>query len=240
MTHDAMNALWRLDREHAAFNRECARLMRASSTDGLISAVSLSKIQFPNQPTIKPYIAHARDIRRKPFYIYDHSSLSDECASFDFNEEGGPVHWRGYQWAVTDYGLECVESLYPIDKERLWENEDNKYGSWIGHMSGKDWVTLSDFTEGLRVARRTHSPRRFKREPVPNRLRFQILSRDGFRCVYCKNDQERLHVDHVTPVVRGGRTVADNLVTACESCNLGKGSMTVDFSALDLMEEPQE
>lgn len=57
------------------------------------------------------------------------------------------------------------------------------------------------------------------------RLRIRILERDGFRCVYCGQtaDDAPLHVDHVIPLYEGGRTVASNLVTACQSCNLGKG-----------------
>jgi 5-methylcytosine-specific restriction endonuclease McrA len=36
-----------------------------------------------------------------------------------------------------------------------------------------------------------------------------------------------LHVDHVIPFVAGGATSEDNLVTACEECNLGKGTRSV-------------
>jgi 5-methylcytosine-specific restriction endonuclease McrA len=33
-----------------------------------------------------------------------------------------------------------------------------------------------------------------------------------------------LHVDHVVPVIARGATIEDNLLTACEECNLGKGT----------------
>jgi 5-methylcytosine-specific restriction endonuclease McrA len=36
-----------------------------------------------------------------------------------------------------------------------------------------------------------------------------------------------LHVDHVVPVAAGGTTNEDNLRTACEECNLGKGTRAV-------------
>ena len=36
-----------------------------------------------------------------------------------------------------------------------------------------------------------------------------------------------LHVDHVVPVAAGGTTSEDNLLTACEECNLGKGVRAV-------------
>jgi len=69
------------------------------------------------------------------------------------------------------------------------------------------------------------------RDPLPAQLRFRILARDGFRCRYCGRPGNApgvvLHVDHVVPVAAGGTTIEDNLLTACEECNLGKGTRTV-------------
>ena len=64
------------------------------------------------------------------------------------------------------------------------------------------------------------------RPPIPKGLRYDVLRRDGFRCQYCGRSVEdgvKLHLDHKVPVARGGPTTIDNLITACESCNLGKG-----------------
>lgn len=67
-------------------------------------------------------------------------------------------------------------------------------------------------------------------------LRFQVLRRDDFACVYCgacPSDGVKLHVDHVTPRAAGGKDIIGNLVTSCAECNLGKNddpSITADFS----------
>lgn len=57
-------------------------------------------------------------------------------------------------------------------------------------------------------------------------LRYKILSRDHYRCVICgrsaKEDGVKLHVDHIIPVSKGGKTVPENLQTLCEDCNFGK------------------
>lgn len=56
-------------------------------------------------------------------------------------------------------------------------------------------------------------------------LRFRILHRDNFKCVYCgraAKDGVILHVDHVYPKSLGGGYEEENLVTACFECNLGK------------------
>lgn len=61
------------------------------------------------------------------------------------------------------------------------------------------------------------------------KLRFRVLSRDAFTCQYCgrKAPDVILPVDHVLPVSKGGKTVEDNLVTACQECNLGKSDTII-------------
>lgn len=61
-----------------------------------------------------------------------------------------------------------------------------------------------------------------KRQAIPARLRREVLSRDGSRCVVCGDDGV-LHIDHIYPVSRGGKTAAYNLQTLCQRCNLDKG-----------------
>lgn len=57
-------------------------------------------------------------------------------------------------------------------------------------------------------------------------LRYKILCKDNFKCQICgksAKDGVILHVDHIVPVSKGGRTEIDNLRTLCSKCNLGKG-----------------
>jgi hypothetical protein len=68
-----------------------------------------------------------------------------------------------------------------------------------------------------------------ERENLPPGLRFKILVRDNFRCVYCgkTKDEERIDVDHVIPVASGGTNDPGNLVAACWTCNIGKSKSHV-------------
>lgn len=64
-----------------------------------------------------------------------------------------------------------------------------------------------------------------ERAKMTNSLRYDVLKRDGFRCVLCgatARDGAKLHVDHIVPVSKGGKTVMSNLRTLCDRCNLGK------------------
>ena len=68
---------------------------------------------------------------------------------------------------------------------------------------------------------------RQQRALLNDSLRYDILKRDGFRCKICgatASDGVKLHVDHIVPVSKGGRTEPGNLRTLCERCNMGKGA----------------
>lgn len=70
-----------------------------------------------------------------------------------------------------------------------------------------------------------------ERSIMNEKLRYQVLRRDGFRCVICgasAADGVQLHVDHIKPVSKGGKTEMSNLRTLCERCNLGKGDSYIE------------
>jgi hypothetical protein len=69
-----------------------------------------------------------------------------------------------------------------------------------------------------------------KRKAISKRVRFEVFKRDSFTCQYCgeKAPDVILHVDHIRPVADGGENDILNLVTACESCNSGKGARKLD------------
>src|SRR5664280_1949469 len=89
--------------------------------------------------------------------------------------------------------------------------------------------------EGSDSANREETPAgrhtRRARDPIRAQMRFRVLQRDGFRCRYCGRPGNApgvvLHVDHVVPAVAGATTTEDNLLTACDECNLGKAARAV-------------
>jgi 5-methylcytosine-specific restriction endonuclease McrA len=59
--------------------------------------------------------------------------------------------------------------------------------------------------------------------------RYNLYMRDLFECQYCEDvfDYEELTIDHVIPRSVGGKTVWENCVTSCKSCNHNKGSRLI-------------
>jgi len=81
----------------------------------------------------------------------------------------------------------------------------------------------------LRVAalkRRQKYLRGRERKLVTRSLRVRILDRDKHTCQLCgaKAPDVPLHVDHIVPIAKGGRSVEENLHVLCAACNVGKSS----------------
>lgn len=80
-----------------------------------------------------------------------------------------------------------------------------------------------------------------RREVITPDVRKRILKRDKYTCRYCGSKREPFHMDHVYPVIKGGETSEDNLVTACQRCNSRKhASIGMWPKPIGYFEEKQE
>jgi 5-methylcytosine-specific restriction endonuclease McrA len=64
---------------------------------------------------------------------------------------------------------------------------------------------------------------KYKREPIPEDVKFAVWRRDGGRCVIC-GSKEKLEFDHIIPVSKGGSNTVRNIQLLCESCNRKKSN----------------
>lgn len=64
------------------------------------------------------------------------------------------------------------------------------------------------------------------KDPVPDSLYYRVLKESGGHCALCgasKKDRP-LHVDHIKPRSRGGKTEYENLQVLCSKCNQTKSN----------------
>ena len=66
-----------------------------------------------------------------------------------------------------------------------------------------------------------------QRKLMTKELRQQIITRDNYTCQLCGKympDEVGLHIDHIVPISRGGKTVPSNLQVLCSKCNGSKSN----------------
>jgi HNH endonuclease/Homing endonuclease associated repeat len=125
-----------------------------------------------------------------------------------------------------------------VKRFRTW---NRALTAFVGRVNqDNELIPATDLNE---VEERPHAPalpelltcRRLtedKRE-IPLGLRFRVLRRDRFKCVLCGDHPARnaeciLHVDHLIPWSKGGKTRENNLRTLCATCNVGRGNRFAD------------
>lgn len=107
---------------------------------------------------------------------------------------------------------------------------------------------LEEYDEDLRspsVSMKTPAVVRLKRAigSLKRAVKFSrqnVFARDRFRCAYCGEVGafDALSYDHVVPRAQGGRTVWENVVTACKPCNSKKGDRTPEQAGMALLVKP--
>ncbi len=72
--------------------------------------------------------------------------------------------------------------------------------------------------------------------------RINIFLRDHHICQYCghKFSKSHLTLDHVIPIVQGGKKSWENIVTACKACNQKKGGRTPPQAGMQLIRKPKQ
>ena len=82
---------------------------------------------------------------------------------------------------------------------------------------------------GRRAAKASYAKRRsaegsFTAEDIKD-----LYATQGGRCYYCSVDIENnFHIEHMTPLSRGGRNDVSNICLACAPCNLRKHTKTAE------------
>ena len=68
--------------------------------------------------------------------------------------------------------------------------------------------------------------RLLKRNPVLRSLYLRVMQEARGRCALCgaTRDDRPLHIDHIKPISKGGKTEYPNLQVLCSKCNLIKGN----------------
>ena len=156
-----------------------------------------------------------------------------------------------YKKAVIDiyrYGkrLSCVCRENNISRKnlqnRLLKNKTKymslRYGFLANNMAKGYTEKSTKESMGFKSSRHLNKLMWEKvRGDIKPSKRWKISKRDNFRCVLCGSDatDRKLHIDHIVPVSKGGKSIDSNLRVLCDSCNIGRNTdlskNIVDFAS---------
>ena len=107
---------------------------------------------------------------------------------------------------------------------------NRRFGSWTASLEAFVNYANGSGVESPAVQPDGEATRRTTGRDPSLRLRWQVLQRDRFTCCACGASPAltpsiELHVDHIVPWSKCGKTVLENLQTLCSVCNLGKSNV---------------
>lgn len=152
---------------------------------------------------------------------------------------------------------EITEVKKPSKKQQIIDYLREHRGQWIHNQQLRNLSGLNDVPRTIRLLRQEgwqidvrgdgyvmltspeKGPARGTRKAISERIRYEVFSRDGFRCQACgrgAKDGAKLAVDHVVPVDWGGTNDKSNLITLCVECNRGKKAWVDSVPSQDMTE----
>lgn len=149
------------------------------------------------------------------------SPSPENCPALVLNADYRPLSYFPLSlWSWQD----AVKAVF-LDRVDILSEYDQIVHSPSFQMKLPSVIALKDYV----------APSRY-----PAFTRFNVFLRDSFSCQYCghRKPTQELTFDHVVPRSRGGRTVWENVVTACCVCNMRKGSRLLEQSGMHLLHKP--
>lgn len=119
-----------------------------------------------------------------------------------------------------EYGRERREYFRRLKRENYAKNKEELL------KKSKEWRQ-----KNKDIIRALNADYRGRKRGAEGRITMSVVrAMEGYqkmKCNHCVCDiSDGYHIDHKTPLVRGGSNLAENLQLLCANCNLKKGSLT--------------
>lgn len=155
----------------------------------------------------------------------DRSFISNEEL---FLELGRVWHLIGHRPSKDEWDHSKPRYSYTTYKTRFggWVNA---CAAFVEYASGSiNRSTIDSTTQQSRSQPKAKQIDTSEKRDIPDKLRWKVITRDHHKCVICGRSPAThtgvaLHIDHIIPFSKGGKTVLENLRCLCQNCNWGKG-----------------
>ena len=208
-----------------------------------------------NYNKIEPAFLMTAELKNNLEYYSQYSNCVNENKKKLLQYESQVQTILATDFPIDYAGLKLKESAYKRRENKLFSKNliqpvtDCTFAVTMTYSSPKGKVNLSksdtfdfnDFYACLESISRSRLDKKtylalanVERGEVSDSLRYDILRRDNFTCVICgasARQGARLHVDHIIPIAKGGKSIPSNLRTLCERCNIGKSDKTESITS---------
>lgn len=171
---------------------------------------------YKNIELDKSYVKEYYDICSD---IYEINTKKLRISTKKFIKIEGKICYKARLYPITDIDIKLVVNY--TSPQGVNSYSKNKH---YNHDDLKQFII--EIERNIEYEKTEEHRRKIERSKISASKRVEILQRDKGRCRLCGRSVKEgavLHVDHITPISKGGKSTDDNLQTLCQDCNLGKG-----------------
>lgn len=179
-------------------------LLEGKAEDIAVHQAYIEKWKNSCQEKIDHYIL--KDLRRKQY-----EECIDDGRAFVFKFKRNQTRYRQQNYEKIPYTVEQIVDSFSCDADYLLDR-------YVQLMKLGGEQTLREYN--IADQRRLMTPE----------LRKAVMIRDHYTCQICGKympDEVGLHIDHIIPVSKGGKSVLSNLQVLCSKCNGSKSNKIV-------------
>lgn len=139
---------------------------------------------------------------------HQYERILDDMQAYSFRFIRLQTRYKQINYVKTSYKVAVVDAEKSVD----WQ--------WLYNRRRE----LEQI--GLEATLREYNCKNQRRLMTPF-LRREIMERDDYTCQICRKympDEVGLHIDHIVPIAKGGKSVPSNLRVLCSKCNGSKGA----------------
>lgn len=146
--------------------------------------------------------------RLKKYRAQQYQNILDDKLAFHFKVIRKQTRYQQRNYIKTAYKVSVIVSEWAVN----WQWMDNRH---------KQLEKI-----GFETTLRNYNSKSQRKLMTPS-LRKKIMERDHYTCQICKKympDEVGLHIDHIIPISKDGKSIPSNLRVLCSKCNGSKGS----------------
>ncbi len=145
--------------------------------------------------------------------------------------------YKTMRQSVIEEDYKMFEFVFSRNQTRYRQQNYQKYAYTVQNdvynlsFSLKGLLDIDDELEEIEYeTTRIKWAAKNQRKLMTKDLKEKIKKRDNYTCQICGKympDEVGLHVDHIIPINKGGKSIESNLQVLCDKCNLKKGKKIV-------------
>lgn len=145
--------------------------------------------------------------------------------------------YKDMRFSVIQNDYKMFEFKFSRNQTRYHQSNYQKHAYTVQNtdnilsFSLKDLLDIDDELEEIDYeTTRSKWCTKNQRKLMTKALKDKVKRRDNYTCQICGKympDEVGLHVDHIIPIKKGGKSVESNLQVLCDKCNLSKGKKII-------------